>query len=130
MRTSEEITEAFEKIFLPDGEEDMDTAIKISDHGGMGLVAARLTSTPDMRLYSWLEEALGSREPYDLYQELVSGAAPARGATIDPGTGALVVVDEGRLMEVRVGDWVVYVPGKGFSVMENELFRDVWECLR
>lgn len=130
MRTPEEILDAYGRFLMPDGEEDMDTAVKTIGHGSMGLVAARNTSEPDMRVYSWLEEALGSREPYDLYQEITATGAPVRGVTIDPGTELLVIVDAGHLMCVRLGDWVVYVPDRGFSVMPDKVFRAAWECMR
>ena len=32
-------------------------------------------------------------------------------------------------MCVRLGDWVVYVPDRGFSVMPDKVFRAAWECM-
>lgn len=124
---------AFRKLFLSDNPPDCETAYLMDPDVGGTQVAAKFDWTHErdsshMAVYAWLEAALGSREPYDLYEDLFGGdqGAPARGVTIDPGTGLLVLVDAGRLMCIRRGDWIVYVSGEGFSVMPDEVFRDAW----
>ena len=138
----EKTVTAFRKLFLSDNPPGCETACMTGSDVGGTKAAARFDWDPErpepryesvsMAVCAWLEEALGSREPYDLYEGLLRGGrvAPARGVTIDPGTGLLVLVDAGHLMCVRRGDWVVYVAGQGFSVMPDEVFRDAWECMR
>lgn len=128
---------AFMELFFSDSPPDCETACLTGSDVGGTKVAARFGGPPEpdsavAAVYKWLEAALMSREPYDLYEDLLRGdqGAPARGVTIDPGTGLLVLVDAGHLMCIRRGDWVVYVAGHGFSVMPDEVFRDAWECIR
>ena len=136
-KMDEKAVTAFTRLFLSDNPPDCETACMTgSDVGGTKYAVkfdwAHERDSADMAVYAWLEEALGLREPYDLYEDLLRGdqGAPARGVTIDPGTGLLVLVDAGHLMCVRRGDWVVYVSGEGFSVMPDEVFRDAWETQR
>lgn len=133
----EKTVTAFRKLFLSDNPPGCETACMTGSDVGGAKYAVKFDwpherDSAGMSVYAWLEEALGSREPYDLYEGLLRGGrvAPARGVTIDPGTGLLVLVDAGHLMCVRRGDWVVYVSGEGFSVMPDEVFRDAWECIR
>ena len=133
----EKAVTAFTRLFLSDNPPDCEAACLMGTDVGGTQVAVKFDWTPErdssyMAMYAWLEAALGSREPYDLYEDLLHGdqGAPARGVTIDPGTGLLVLVDAGHLMCVRRGDWVVYVSGEGFSVMPDEVFRDAWVTLR
>ena len=128
---------AFMKLFFSDNPPGCETACMTGSDVGGAKYAVKFDwpherDSAGMSVSAWLEEALGSREPYDLYEELLRGGrvAPARGVTIDPGTGLLVLVDAGHLMCVRRGDWVVYVSGEGFSVMPDEVFRDAWETQR
>lgn len=133
----EKTVTAFRKLFLSDNPPGCETACMTGSDVGGAKCAVKFDwpherDSSHMAVYAWLEEALGSREPYDLYEGLLRGGrvAPARGVTIDPGTGLLVLVDAGHLMCVRRGDWVVYVAGQGFSVMPDEVFRNAWECMR
>ena len=136
-KMDEKAVTAFTRLFLSDNPPGCEAACLMDPDVGGTQVAAKFDWTREraaagMAVYAWLEASLGSREPYDLYEDLFRGdqGAPARGVTIDPGTGLLVLVDAGRLMCVRRGDWVVYVSGEGFSVMPDEVFRDAWVTLR
>ncbi|EJF35280.1 hypothetical protein HMPREF1317_0112 [Schaalia georgiae F0490] len=94
--------------------------------------AVRFEGGPDdaFAVYSWLAEVLGAVSPDDLYSSVVDTDEEAQGVTIDRETGALVLVQGGHLARVRPGDWVVYIPGKGFSVMDDDIFQEVWKKLR
>lgn len=132
-KMDEKAVTAFTRLFLSDNPPDCETAYLMDPDVGGTQVAAKFDWTHEraaagMSVYAWLEASLGTREPYDLYEELFCGdqGAPVRGVTIDPGTGALVLVDEGHLMCPNRGDWIMYVAGHGFSVMPDEIFRDAW----
>lgn len=136
-KMNEKTVTAFTRLFLSDNPPGCETACLMDPDDGGTQVAAKFDWTHErdsshMAMCAWLKAALGPREPYDLYEDLFRGdqGAPARGVTIDPGTGLLVLVDAGHLMCVRRGDWVVYVSGEGFSVMPDEVFRDAWVTLR
>lgn len=141
-RVDERAVAAFTKLFFSDKHLVCEAKQLWRPHENVAQCAVRFNWEParpepryasvSMAVYAWLEQALGSREPYDLYEELLRAGRdePARGVTIDPGTGLLVIVDAGHLMCPRRGDWVVYVQDQGFSVMPDEVFRDTWKTLR
>ena len=136
-KMDERAVSAFTRLFLSDNPPGCETACLTGSDVGGTKVAARFGGPPEpdsavAAVYKWLEKALGLWEPRALYEGLRSAgrAARAHGVTIDLGTKLMVLVDEGHLMCVQPGDWVVYVTGAGFSVMPDIVFRDVWESLR